>query len=383
MSDIKDELLKQGDYNVVIVDWGHGSMALYGQASANTRVVGAQIAQLIKFLQANTEARPEDMHIIGHSLGSHVAGYAGERLQYLGRITGLDPAQPFFEHMDKAVRLDPTDALFVDVIHTDGDRFYSTDFGLGMDEPCGHVDYFPNGGHDQPGCEADPITHWAHEGLIAGTSEFVACNHLRSYHFFNETINSVCPFEAYRCDSEDDFNSGKCVPCSGEACGFMGLHADRTKPAGGATNVKYYLKTGTSWPYCRYHYKVSLDFAASSNGYESEERGQMFVHLTGSTGQTHTVQVTDSSVYFKSGQTYTYLLTSPTDLGDIHDVTLRWHHASAVLDVGSWNLLGLRHPQLAIDAVHVSSGETHTTFNFCEHGTSVETDHSQVFSRKC
>nr|KAG5709786.1 hypothetical protein BaRGS_032610 [Batillaria attramentaria] len=300
LRDIKDELLKQGDYNVVIVDWGHGSMALYGQASANTRVVGAQIAQLIKFLQANTEARPEDMHIIGHSLGSHVAGYAGERLQYLGRITGLDPAQPFFEHMDKAVRLDPTDALFVDVIHTDGDRFYSTDFGLGMDEPCGHVDYFPNGGHDQPGCEADPITHWAHEGLIAG-----------------------------------------------------------------------------------YHYKVSLDFAASSNGYESEERGQMFVHLTGSTGQTHTVQVTDSSVYFKSGQTYTYLLTSPTDLGDIHDVTLRWHHASAVLDVGSWNLLGLRHPQLAIDAVHVSSGETHTTFNFCEHGTSVETDHSQVFSRKC
>ena len=39
-------------------------------------------------LQSQTDAQPEDMHIIGHSLGSHVAGYAGERLRYLGRITG-------------------------------------------------------------------------------------------------------------------------------------------------------------------------------------------------------------------------------------------------------------------------------------------------------
>ena len=45
------EFLKQGDYNVVIVDWGSGSLALYGQATANTRVVGAMIAQLITFLQ--------------------------------------------------------------------------------------------------------------------------------------------------------------------------------------------------------------------------------------------------------------------------------------------------------------------------------------------
>ena len=28
------------------------------------------------------------MHIIAHSLGAHLAGYAGEKLRYLGRITG-------------------------------------------------------------------------------------------------------------------------------------------------------------------------------------------------------------------------------------------------------------------------------------------------------
>jgi thioesterase domain-containing protein len=45
------------------------------------------------YLQNVTGARPEDMHVIGHSLGSHVAGYAGERLRNLGRITGCQLCQ--------------------------------------------------------------------------------------------------------------------------------------------------------------------------------------------------------------------------------------------------------------------------------------------------
>ena len=65
-----------------------------------------------------------DFHLIGHSLGSHIAGYAGERLKtsgvgLLGRISALDPAEPLFQSMPEFVRLDPGDADFVDVIHTD------------------------------------------------------------------------------------------------------------------------------------------------------------------------------------------------------------------------------------------------------------------------
>ena len=37
----------------------------------------------------------------------------------IGRISGLDPAAPLFEDMPTFVRLDPSDALFVDVIHSD------------------------------------------------------------------------------------------------------------------------------------------------------------------------------------------------------------------------------------------------------------------------
>jgi len=34
-------------------------------------------------------------------------------------FSGLDPAQPYFQLLQGDVRLDPTDAIFVDVIHTD------------------------------------------------------------------------------------------------------------------------------------------------------------------------------------------------------------------------------------------------------------------------
>ena len=46
----------------------------------------------------------------------------------LGRITGLDPAEPHFEHTHRKVRLDETDAFYVDVIHTDANPLMS----LGM-----------------------------------------------------------------------------------------------------------------------------------------------------------------------------------------------------------------------------------------------------------
>jgi len=43
---------------------------------------------------------------------------------------GLDPAGPYFENTDSKVRLDSTDALFVDVIHTDGSNNLLLGFGI-------------------------------------------------------------------------------------------------------------------------------------------------------------------------------------------------------------------------------------------------------------
>ena len=56
--------------------------------------------------------------------------YAGEALKRefgleLGRITGLDPADPHFEETDPIIRLDETDAFYVDAIHTDANPVLS------------------------------------------------------------------------------------------------------------------------------------------------------------------------------------------------------------------------------------------------------------------
>ena len=77
------------------------------------------------FWKREAGTRIENVHAVGHSLGAHLVSYIGSAVKdlkqgKLGRITGLDPAGPHFENTDPRVRLDPEDALFVDVFHTNG-----------------------------------------------------------------------------------------------------------------------------------------------------------------------------------------------------------------------------------------------------------------------
>jgi pancreatic triacylglycerol lipase len=48
---MRKELLKHADWNIVVVDWAGGSLPLYTQATANTRLVGLELAHLINHLQ--------------------------------------------------------------------------------------------------------------------------------------------------------------------------------------------------------------------------------------------------------------------------------------------------------------------------------------------
>lgn len=69
----------------VCVDWGPGSaVPNYVRAAANTRLVGRQLAKLIRSLDVPLEK----VHLIGFSLGAHVAGFAGAELGNVSRITG-------------------------------------------------------------------------------------------------------------------------------------------------------------------------------------------------------------------------------------------------------------------------------------------------------
>ena len=48
------------------------------------------------------------------------------------------------------MRLLPTDATFVDVIHTNSGEIWNG--ALSLPEPVGQVDFYPNGGSHQAGC---------------------------------------------------------------------------------------------------------------------------------------------------------------------------------------------------------------------------------------
>ncbi|XP_050435762.1 pancreatic triacylglycerol lipase-like isoform X2 [Adelges cooleyi] len=257
-------LLDLEDSNVVLVDWEKGAVGpAYALAAANTQLIGRQLALLITDM-VHMDSDPAHIHVIGFSLGAHVAGFAGKALKQngitIGRITGLDPASPLFRQMlsSSLSSLGPDDADFVDVVHTDGARVWSEGFGLF--HPIGDVDYFPNGGLDQPGCEQ------VRGSVIVSRFESsmnssVVCNHLRALQFFLESLKSLadpdaCQFTAFPCPAGwSVFQKGSCFPtnCTESNCVTMGFTAAQSKLRG-----PLYLTTRDSSPFCGRQLKASV-----------------------------------------------------------------------------------------------------------------------------
>ena len=82
-------LFLQEDVNVIVVDWEKGSaLPNYVQAAANTQLVGKQLAALIRMINYERGLSYQDYHLIGFSLGAHVAGFTGMECRNISRITG-------------------------------------------------------------------------------------------------------------------------------------------------------------------------------------------------------------------------------------------------------------------------------------------------------
>ena len=99
----------------------------------NSNRVGAHVGSnlVAKILIGQLGQNPDQIHAIGHSLGAHLVGHLGRAVQQEGygpisRVTPLDPAKPWFDIVSEEYRVLPTDAVLVDVIHTNSGNLWDT-----------------------------------------------------------------------------------------------------------------------------------------------------------------------------------------------------------------------------------------------------------------
>ncbi|XP_007939791.1 pancreatic lipase-related protein 2 [Orycteropus afer afer] len=357
LSDMCKKMFKVEAVNCFCVDWKGGSRTLYTQAVQNIRVVGAETAFLIQVLSTEMGYDPENVHLIGHSLGSHAAAEAGRRLGgRLGRITGLDPAEPCFQGTSEEVRLDPSDAMFVDVIHTDSAPIIPF-LGFGMSQKVGHLDFFPNGGKQMPGCRKNILSTIVDiNGIWEGTRDFAACNHLRSYKYYSSSILSPDGFLGYPCASYDEFQENGCFPCPREGCPKMGHYADQFKGKTNAVGQTFFLNTGDNGNFTRWRYRVSVTLAG-----KKKVSGYIRIALYGSNGNSKQYEIFKGSL--RPDASHALDIDVDLNVGKIEKVKFLWNN----------NVINLFRPTLGASQVTVQSGEDGTEYMFCS-GDTVQED---------
>ncbi|KAF7271108.1 hypothetical protein GWI33_015971 [Rhynchophorus ferrugineus] len=191
---IRTGFLQKYDANIIVMDWSTISgNVLYPIPMKATPDIGKFYGTYLNYMVNEIGIKPEDIHLVGHSLGAHISGFAARELvdKKVARITGLDPALPGFNiGLVESGTLRKTDANFVDVIHSCGGV-------LGYKDPLGHVDVYPNGGvPPQPGCFIDELTN--------------ACSHGWSWKIFASSLVKEEPYIGIQCVTLEDAITGNC-----------------------------------------------------------------------------------------------------------------------------------------------------------------------------
>ncbi|XP_013766585.1 lipoprotein lipase [Pundamilia nyererei] len=351
--------------NVIVVDWLNSAQNHYVVAAQKTKAVGQEIAQFIDWIEETTNMPLENIHLIGYSLGAHVAGFAGSHAtNKVGRITGLDPAGPDFEGEHAHRRLSPDDAHFVDVLHT----FTRGSLGLsiGIQQPVGHVDIYPNGGSYQPGCNLrGALEKIANFGIFA-VSDAVKCEHERSVHLFIDSLlNEQEAAMAYRCGSNDMFDRGMCLSCRKSRCNTVGYDISKVRKP---RSVQMYTKTRSSMPFRVYHYQLKIHFSSKVNSSDMEP--SLTVSLYGTKGEAENLQL-KLKEKIVTNKTHSFLLVTEKDIGDLLMLKFKWEEtnvwsASSMLKmVSSWWSGSSDGANVAVHKIRIRAGETQQKMVFC------------------
>uniref|UniRef100_A0A146LBX8 Pancreatic lipase-related protein 1 n=1 Tax=Lygus hesperus TaxID=30085 RepID=A0A146LBX8_LYGHE len=229
-TDLRDAYFTRGDYNVIVVDYSTlVRLPCLSQMQWSPGFCAQCIAQMVYYLSQHPRGvQPEKLHLMGYSIGAHIAGLTANYIDgaKLGRITGLDPTIIFYMGNNRSHDLDPSDANFVDVIHTGAGI-------LGQWGPNGHADFYVNGGTSQPGCLSTSIV------------KTLSCDHTKVSPYFVESINSKQGFWAVPCPNRVTYNLGLCTPSSIKEYVLMGEHLSHK-----ARGI-FYLTTNANKPYAK------------------------------------------------------------------------------------------------------------------------------------
>ncbi|NP_001075501.1 hepatic triacylglycerol lipase precursor [Oryctolagus cuniculus] len=352
--------------NVGLVDWISLAHSHYAVAVRNARLVGQEVAALLQWLEESAPFSRSNVHLIGYSLGAHVAGFAGSYISgkhKIGRITGLDAAGPLFEGTSASDRLSPDDATFVDAIHT----FTREHMGLsvGIKQPVGHYDFYPNGGSFQPGCHfLELYKHIAQHGLNA-LSQTIKCAHERSVHLFIDSLlHPSMQSTAYQCSDMDSFSQGLCLGCTKGRCNTLGYHI-RQEPL--SKGKRLFLVTQAQSPFRVYHYQFKIQFI---NQIEKPLEPTFTMSLLGTKEEMQKIPITLGEG-ITSNKTYSFLITLNLDIGELMVIKFKWENSAVWANV--WNTVqtiipwGIkpRNSGLILKTIRVKAGETQQRMTFC------------------
>ncbi|KAM5339320.1 hepatic triacylglycerol lipase [Glossophaga mutica] len=353
--------------NVALVDWITLARNRYAIAVRNTRLVGKEVAALIRWLEESVPFSRSNVHLIGYSLGAHVSGFAGSYIggkHKIGRITGLDAAGPLFEGTSPSDRLSPDDANFVDAIHT----FTWEHIGLsvGIKQPIAHYDFYPNGGAFQPGCHfLEFYKHVSKHGLNA-IPQTIKCAHERSVHLFMDSLlHADQQSTAYLCSSMDRFSQGLCLSCKKGRCNTLGYHTRQERQS--KKSKKLFLVTRAQRPFKVYHYQFKVQFL---NQIEKPVEPTFTMSLLGTEKEMQKIPITlDEGI--TSNKTYSFLITLDSDIGELVMIKFKWENSAVWANV--WNTVqtiipwGSRphYSGLVLKRIRVKAGETQQKMVFC------------------
>ncbi|XP_030630539.1 lipoprotein lipase [Chanos chanos] len=329
--------------NVIVVDWLHRASQHYPTSAENTKLVGQDVAKFVNWLEG-LEYPLDKIHVLGYSLGAHVAGIAGNLTNSkVNRITGLDPAGPSFENADSLRRLSPDDAKFVDVLHTNTRG--TPDLSIGIQRPVGHVDIYPNGGTFQPGCSLQNTMRMIATYGFYNMDQLVKCSHERAVHLFIDSlVNQAQQSWAYRCGSKDSFNKGLCLSCRKNRCNKLGYSVNKIRTT---RSTKMYLKTRAMMPYKVFHYQIKVHIFNQKNVSLVEQ--PLKVSLYGTHGEREEITVTMPGMI--TNTTISFLVTSDVDVGEILMIKMQWEKDSYFSGFFGAN-------EFMIRRLRVKSGET-------------------------